>query len=241
MKLQIKGFPSLKQFINEGFENKEDILATGAPHIGYGGKFQPFHIGHFDIYKKLVAKFGKENVFITTTDTAVYDEKHIMNFEEKKLIMTKMFGIPVNKIVKVKNNYAPNELNAMFEPNTAYVTVVGDKDGDRLGKGKYFEEYKDGKQLLGYYNKGYYYIEKNSPGIKLSATEIREFFRSDKSDDEKKTFFIKCFGKFDAQIFNLLQQRLSLKESAVFEGGWKEMDDMFMGPNRITSEDIEKT
>ena len=29
----------------------------------YGGKFQPFHKGHYEIYEKLVKEFGEENVF----------------------------------------------------------------------------------------------------------------------------------------------------------------------------------
>lgn len=41
MKVQIKGFPSLQEFITENTNNSEEVLAVGAPHIGYSGKFQP--------------------------------------------------------------------------------------------------------------------------------------------------------------------------------------------------------
>ena len=54
------------------------------PVVIYGGKFQPFHAGHFEIYQKLVKEFGKENVFISTCDInkaklkqKSYSENHI--------------------------------------------------------------------------------------------------------------------------------------------------------------------
>lgn len=216
MKIKLKGFKTLDEFLNEVFQYK-----GYPPHINYGGKFQPFHIRHFDIYQKLCKKFGKENVFITTTDTVVYDDKHIMNFEEKKLVMTKMFNIDPNKIIKVKNNYAPNELNGMFPENTSYITVVGAKDADRLTKGgKYFEPYEDNILLKGYRDKGYVYVETNSPGIvDISATDIRNFFRDTQDEEELKKYFKKIYGKFDAQVFNMLQQKLNeeiLNESGAF-------------------------
>ena len=48
--------------------------------------------------------------------------------------MTTMFGIPKSKIHKVKNPYKPTEILKKFdEDSTAFVTVVGEKDKNRLG------------------------------------------------------------------------------------------------------------
>lgn len=214
--MKIKGFLSLDEFLNLNEKKYKD----GEPHISYGGKFQPFHNLHYKVYKHLVDKFGKDDVFITTTDVdpSKFGEKHFLTFNEKKNIMTKMFNIPENKIVKVKNNYAPNELNAMFPENTAFVTVLGEKDAKRLTKGgKYYTYYDEDIELKGYREKGYVYV---APSMgKLSATEIREYFKSDASKDDKKKFFKKIYGKFDAEIFNLFMQRLALNESLIVEGG----------------------
>ena len=77
--------------------------------VVYSGRFQPFHKGHFATYQLLTKKFGKENVYIGTTNKTD-NIKSPFGFKEKKYIITKMFGIPANKIVQIKNPYAPVEI-----------------------------------------------------------------------------------------------------------------------------------
>ena len=36
--------------------------------VVYSGRFQPFHRGHYASYKKLVSKFGADNVYISTSN-----------------------------------------------------------------------------------------------------------------------------------------------------------------------------
>ena len=60
--------------------------------VVYSGRFQPFHKGHYATYQHLVKKFGKDNVYIGTSDKTD-NQKSPFNFKEKKTIMTKMFGI----------------------------------------------------------------------------------------------------------------------------------------------------
>ena len=74
----------------------------------YAGRFQPFHKGHYDAYKRLVSKFGQDSVYIgTSNDTN--DSKSPFNFNEKKKIATTMFGIPSNHFVQIRNPYKPVE------------------------------------------------------------------------------------------------------------------------------------
>lgn len=201
---------SLSDFLNEN-KKLSNIV------VSYSGKFQPFHIGHYDIYEQIVKKFGKNNVYITTADLnpkymgkSDYDHNHVFSFEEKQQIISQMFSIPVNHIVKVANTYAPKELTGMFPKETAYISIVGAKDAERLKKGKYFEEYSEDKPLLGYFDKGYYYIQENRPSVKLSATEVRNFFRNPKNDDKaKRIFFKKIYGKFNEEIYNMLNSKLN--------------------------------
>ena len=77
--------------------------------VVYSGRFQPFHKGHYATYDNLVKKFGKDNVYIGTSNVTD-SKKSPFNFNEKVKIMNTMFGIPTNKIVQVKNPYAPKEI-----------------------------------------------------------------------------------------------------------------------------------
>ena len=191
---------------------KEDIKKEV---VVYSGRFQPFHSGHAEVYKHLVGKFGKNNVFIGTSNKQG-GPRHPFNFKEKKEIMTKMFKVPSNKIVQVKNPYAPNEVMDKFpEKTTAFITVVGKKDASRLaspGYQKYFSMYKKGDVDTGYKDKGYVYV---SPSFgNISGTAVRDGM-SKGDESKRKAFFKKVYGKFDPKIFNLISGRLSKLESVM--------------------------
>ena len=177
--------------------------------VVYSGRFQPFHKGHYATYDHLVKKFGKDSVYVGTSNVTD-SKKSPFNFKEKKIIMTKMFGIPSNKIVNVRNPYAPEEiLNKYDDSNTGFITVVGEKDSSRLS-GKYFTPYK-GKIEAGYLDKGYVYAAPAQPNA-ISGTDVR-YWLSAGSEADRKKGFMKAYPKFDDQIFKLITLKLkSLKE-----------------------------
>jgi hypothetical protein len=177
--------------------------------VVYSGRFQPFHKGHYATYDHLVKKFGKDNVYVGTSNVTD-SKKSPFNFKEKKIIMTKMFGIPSNKIVNIRNPYAPEEiLNKYDEDTTGFITVVGEKDQNRLG-GKYFTPYK-GKVTEPYLDKGYVYASPAQPNA-ISGTDVRYWLSAGTEADRKKGFS-KAYPKFDDQIFKLITLKLkSLKE-----------------------------
>jgi glycerol-3-phosphate cytidylyltransferase-like family protein len=174
--------------------------------VVYSGRFQPFHAGHNASYRHLVKKFGKDNVFIGTSDKTD-TKKSPFNFKEKVMIMSKMFGVPKSKIVMIKNPYAPVEILKRYdEDTTAFVTVVGKKDADRLG-GKYFTPYT-GEFGHGYKDKGYVYI--SSPQSNgLSGTEVREKLGGEGDMESKKEIFTKLYPKFDKGVFELITSKLA--------------------------------
>jgi hypothetical protein len=177
--------------------------------VVYSGRFQPFHKGHYATYENLIRKFGKDSVYIGTSNVTD-SKKSPFNFNEKKAIMTKMFGIPSSKIVNVKNPYAPQEiLNDFDSDTTGFITVVGEKDSSRLS-GKYFTPYK-GKVEAGYLDKGYVYASPAQPNA-ISGTDVR-YWLSAGSEEERKKNFTKAYPKFDEQIFKLITLKLKkLKE-----------------------------
>jgi hypothetical protein len=177
--------------------------------VVYSGRFQPFHKGHYATYENLIRKFGKDNVYIGTSNVTD-SKKSPFNFKEKKAIMMKMFGIPSNKIFNIKNPYAPQEiLNKFDSDTTGFITVVGEKDSSRLS-GKYFTPYK-GKVEQGYLDKGYVYASPAQPNA-ISGTDVR-YWLSSGSEAERKKNFTKAYPKFDDQIFKLITLKLKgLKE-----------------------------
>jgi hypothetical protein len=201
---------SLTQFLVDG------ILLEGIEKtiVVYSGRFQPFHKGHYATYENLIKKFGKDSVYIATSNKTD-NQKSPFNFKEKKLIMQKMFGIPSNKIVEVRNPYAPMEILANYpEETTGFITVVGEKDEMRLS-GKYFTPYK-GKVEMGYKDKGYVYASPAQPNA-ISGTDVRKWLGSGENEERKK-LFIKVYPKFDEQIFKLITLKLNkLSEEVLSE------------------------
>lgn len=194
----------LSKFLVESIMEDENPIKKTV--VIYVGRFQPMHKGHYGTYQHLIKKFGKDNVFIGTSDK-VERPKSPFNFKEKVKIMTTMFGIPKSKIHKVKNPYKPTEILKKFdEDSTAFVTVVGEKDKNRLG-GKYFRPYK-GEPSVGYRDGGYVYAAPSSGGG-ISGTETRNGL-SVGSDEQKKDFFKKrAYGKFNATIFKMITDKLN--------------------------------
>ncbi len=191
----------------------EDIKKTV---VTYVGRFHPFHSGHNAVYQHLVKKFGKDNVYIGTSDK-VQLPKSPFRFKEKVQIMTTMFGIPKNKIYQVKNPYAPKEILQSFdEKTTAFITVVGQKDAGRLGmgKGRYFDPYKKDNVTQGFADKGYVYIVPPQ-GKGISGTQVRAGM-SDSDEKKRMKFFKSVYPKFNQKIFDLVSSKI-LKSEEVME------------------------
>ncbi len=182
----------------------------------FTGRFQPFHAGHYSIYEGLVEKFGKENVYIASsgkTDAI----KSPFEFRDRQEIMTRMFDIPEEMIVQVKNPYAPVEVLQSLPPNTTYVTAVSQKDADRLKGGKYFEPYSPETSKLGYADKGYFIVapemQLDIDGKNISGTQVRAIFGNPNITDEvKQEIFTKIYGKFDQDIFDKIVKTTTKSE-----------------------------
>jgi hypothetical protein len=177
--------------------------------VVYSGRFQPFHKGHYATYDNLVKKFGKDSVYIGTSNVTD-SKKSPFNFKEKKAIMTNMFGIPSSKIANIRNPYAPEEiLNKYDEDTTGLIVVVGEKDQNRLS-GKYFAPYK-GKVTEPYLDRGYVYASPATANP-ISGTDVRYWLSAGSAADRKKNF-TKAYPRFDEQIFKLITLKLKgLKE-----------------------------
>ena len=183
--------------------------------VVYAGRFQPFHKGHYAAYKKLVDKFGRDSVYIGTSNDT-HDAKSPFNFDEKKKIATTMFGIPDNHFIQIRNPYKPVEILSHFDGKTTqYIAAVGEKDATRL-QGKYFKPYQ-GKAGYGYEEIGYVYpvpAEQNP----ISGTDVRNGLGTGQLRDRVK-FFLKAYPKVDKEIFKLITNKISSLNEDGFPGG----------------------
>lgn len=177
--------------------------------VFYGGRFQPMHSGHFQVYMDLVRKFGSDNVFIATTvsKTATPD-KDPFSFDEKKYLMNKMFNIPENRIVNTQPYKPDVSLTGKDPANTAILLVFSEKDAGRLKTGGYLRMYKDGEQLTTGDEAGYIYtVPVKDDG--RSATTFRNVMRMDADEAKKQEVFTDFFGAFNPEVYKFVKDKLN--------------------------------
>jgi hypothetical protein len=216
------------------FINEVDNPKVTKTIVVYAGRFQPFHRGHYDAYKRLVSKFGEDSVYIgTSNDTS--GPKSPFNFNEKKKIATTMFGVPTSKFVQIRNPYKPTEILSKFDGKTTqYIAAVGEKDATRL-QGKYFKAYK-GKAGYGYDEIGYVYTVPPEPNP-ISGTDVRNNLGGDDIEKAKK-FFLVAYPKFNQKIFDMITKRIrGLNEYGSLRGSGMAGD---FGPSPTKKSDDEE-
>ena len=118
----------------------------------YPGRFQPFHKGHFWVYQYLVSKFGRNNVYIVTSNK-VEPPKSPFPFSEKSYFM-QLTGVPADRIVQASQPYSiksiidTGRLQVSDPANTVAIFAVSEKDMQDDPRFS-FEPKKDGSP--GYY------------------------------------------------------------------------------------------
>lgn len=185
----------------------------------YSGRFQPFHRGHYSVYEHLVERFGADNVYVGTSNTTD-SKKSPFSYGEKHEIITRMFGIPENKVHQVRLPYRPTEILNGLPEGIAFVAAISEKDDPSRFAGKYYEKLPDDVSELKEYRERGYFVEVPVGGNNISGTEIREVLGNPATDlKAKKESFREIYGRFDSKIFELIVKRLSpLQESILLEG-----------------------
>jgi cytidyltransferase-like protein len=114
----------------------------------YPGRFQPPHIGHLKTYNLLCKHFGKDNVYICTTNKIKYPES-IFDFETRKYLLTRILKISQSNIIQVSSPYTPEQFfkgSGITPDEVILFAALGNKDKDRI---KMNVTLKNGN--LGYY------------------------------------------------------------------------------------------
>jgi len=186
----------------------------------YPGRFHPFHKGHRSVYDTLVKRFGKNRVFIATSNK-VDPPKSPFTFDEKRKIMA-LTGVDPSRVVMVKNPYQPTEILDNYDPkNTIALFAVSEKDMAEDPRFA-FKPKKDGspsyyqpaqKEMKGFDEHGYIVtvptLEFTVLGEPMrSATEFRSNFA--KADYKKQAeMMTDLFGAYDKGIHDLMQGKIS--------------------------------
>lgn len=177
------------------------------PVVVYGGRFQPFHPGHYSVYKYLVEKFDKNNVWILSSNRV--SENSPFSFEERKSIATAMFDIDPDKFILEKIPYSPVEFLEFFDQNKIILFIaVSKKDAKRFKNNKYYKFLSDSPYDLKPASKQGYVVITPVFEQGINASKIRNYFKMVNDKVLKRKFFVEIYKKFDEKIFNLFNNRL---------------------------------
>jgi hypothetical protein len=188
------------------------------PIVIYPGKFQPYHTGHHRTYDRLVNLFGKKNVYIVSDDKRDSITSPF-SFAEKQEIITRMFDVPEDQIIKAKRPHDPEELLDKLPEGTPVIFAVAKKDADKMLGKSGFEKYSSDIPLKDYTVASYIYP--TSPagikinGVEINGTEVRFMMGNPEfTDRAKKEIFTKIYGRFDHDVFDKMVKVTGKSEEA---------------------------
>lgn len=205
-------------FLNDLFENDgAGVLVV------YPGRFQPFHKGHRAVYDYLVKKFGRDSVFIATSNK-VEPPRSPFSFSEKTQFMA-LTGVPLDRVVQSTQPYKAEEITARYNPAaTKLIFAVSEKDmaedprfkswTKRDGTPAYFQPMPANPASMKTFDQhGYIMVVPTFPFTLMgrpmtSATEVRNKFAA---ADEKtqKAIVQDLFGDYNDQVLHILQTKLT--------------------------------
>ena len=191
--------------------------------VTYPGRFQPFHLGHADVFRSLQSRFGSDNVFIVTGNKTD-GEKSPFNFSDKVRFMHAA-GIPDHNVIEASKPYdLPDQFQADKE-NIIFITAVGAPDAQRLNPGStkkdgspsYFQQMPENIEQAASADRHGYVIIANERAKNITidgktvdvshGTPTRALWNQVRDDEKKRAEFIKqLYGKADMSLGNILDK-----------------------------------
>lgn len=192
----------------------------------YPGRFQPFHKGHYAVYEYLTSKFGRNNVYIATsnkTDTA----KSPFSFAEKAYFM-QLTGVPADRIVQatqpyqIQNVLQSGHITVADPTNTVVLFAVSEKDmasdprfsfaAKKDGSTPYFQPLKDIKQTESMDKHGYIMtvptFDFTVAGAPMrSGTELRNLY-SEADEPQRQAIISDLFGRYTREAEQIMTAKI---------------------------------
>lgn len=201
----------------------ENYVAEAGPQLVvlYPGRFQPFHLGHGAVFRSLQNKFGRDNVFIATSNK-VELPKSPFNFSDKTVFMNAA-GIASDRIIETTMPYKLPE--TLFNPaNTIFIAAVGSPDRDRLkpdgikkdGSPGYFKTFEKLENCQTADKHGYVIIADerqkvitiNGRPVDVShGTPARAVWNSVRDNPKLRSeYLLQMYGRDDAELGRILDK-----------------------------------
>jgi hypothetical protein len=211
-------------FINE--------LAEPRLLVIYPGRFQPFHKGHYAVYNWLTGKFGRDNVYIASsnkTDGA----KSPFSFAEKSYFM-QLTGVPADRIVQAANPYqiqnilSTGQITVADPARTVVIFAVSEKDmaedprfsftSKKDGSQPYFQPLKNIQDTVSMDQHGYIMtvptFDFSVAGKPMrSGTELRNMYSS--ADVDQRQAIVKdLFGRYSNDAEKIMNSKIAVQQTA---------------------------
>lgn len=201
----------------------ENYIAEAGPQLVvlYPGRFQPFHLGHGEVFRSLQNKFGRDNVYIATSNK-VEPPKSPFNFSDKTVFINAA-GISSDRIIEVTSPYKLPE--PQFNPaNTIFIVAVGAPDRDRLrpdsvkkdGSPGYYKTFESLDKCQTADKHGYVIIENerqkvitiNGQPVDVShGTPARAAWNAVRDNPKARSeYLLQMYGRDDAELGRVLDK-----------------------------------
>lgn len=200
-------------------------LAEPTLLVIYPGRFQPFHKGHHAVYEYLTGKFGRNNVYIATSNKTD-NLKSPFTFAEKAYFM-QLTGVPADRIVQAAQPYQIQSILQtsniqVDEANTVVIFAVSAKDmaedprfsfaSKKDGSTPYFQPLRNIKDTEAMNKHGYIMTVPTFDFTVLdkpmqSGTELRQLY-ADSDEAGRQKIIADLFGRYTREAEQIMNSRI---------------------------------
>lgn len=190
--------------------------------VVYPGRFQPFHKGHKAVYDYLVKKYGRDSVFIASSNK-VELPKSPFSFSDKAQFMA-LTGVPADRIIESAQPYKAEELTRNYDPSsTRLIFAVSEKDmaedprfkswTKKDGSPAYFQPMPADPAAMDTFDRHAYIqvvptVDFAVMGQPMrSATEVRALFARS-NEQTRKQIVADLFGRYSDSVYAIMVKKL---------------------------------
>lgn len=197
----------------------------------YPGRFQPFHKGHHAVYAWLTGKFGRDNVYIASSNKTD-NLKSPFTFAEKAYFM-QLTGVPADRIVQAANPYqidnilSTGNITVADRANTVVIFAVSQKDmaedprfsfaTKKDGSAPYFQPLTNIKDTVSMDRHGYIMtvptFDFTVAGEPMrSGTELRNMY-AEADEAQRQAIIADLFGRYSREAEQIMNSKIPAQKA----------------------------